>query len=449
MRRRHLRHSAPLLFVAACLLPAPLRADERAVSADPPPRWWKGNLHTHTLWSDGDDFPEMVAEWYREQGYHFLALSDHNTLSQGQKWMPLFEIQRRAGDAPFNNYLARFGASWVETRRKGDTGPLEVRLKPLGEFRTLVEERDRFLLIQGEEITDNFVRVEKLDKLPVHLNATNLLETIKPQGGDSVAEVIENNVRAVDAQAKRTGQEILPHLNHPNFHYAVAAEDLARAVSEQFFEVYNGHPEVHQPGDAGHLGVERAWDVAISIRLQTLGAAPLFGLANDDSHNYHVPGQNRSLPGRGWVMVRARHLSPESLIRSIRAGDFYASSGVTLNEVRYSAADGTIELEIAPDGDATFTTAFVGTPAGVHLASAPATTADGKPAPAAERYSADVGKTFVTVEGLRPRYRLTGGELYVRAVVTSSKAPDRPSFDGQRKQAWTQPVGWEKRLGRR
>ncbi|MFN0066994.1 MAG: hypothetical protein ACKVYV_05090, partial [Limisphaerales bacterium] len=22
-----------------------------------PPRWWKGNLHTHSFWSDGDDFP--------------------------------------------------------------------------------------------------------------------------------------------------------------------------------------------------------------------------------------------------------------------------------------------------------------------------------------------------------------------------------------------------------
>src|SRR4051794_14253426 len=25
----------------------------------PSPRWLKGNLHTHSFWSDGDDFPEM------------------------------------------------------------------------------------------------------------------------------------------------------------------------------------------------------------------------------------------------------------------------------------------------------------------------------------------------------------------------------------------------------
>ncbi len=60
------------------------RSDD-AVPNNPQPRWWKGNLHTHTLWSDGDDFPEMVAEWYRTRGYNFLALSDHNVLSQGNQ----------------------------------------------------------------------------------------------------------------------------------------------------------------------------------------------------------------------------------------------------------------------------------------------------------------------------------------------------------------------------
>ena len=33
---------------------------------NPPLRWWKGNLHTHSLWSDGDDFPEMIVDWYRD-----------------------------------------------------------------------------------------------------------------------------------------------------------------------------------------------------------------------------------------------------------------------------------------------------------------------------------------------------------------------------------------------
>src|SRR5437899_8086501 len=50
-------------------------------------RWWKGNLHTHSLWSDGDEYPEMVVGWYKQHGYHFLALSDHNRMLIGDKWV--------------------------------------------------------------------------------------------------------------------------------------------------------------------------------------------------------------------------------------------------------------------------------------------------------------------------------------------------------------------------
>jgi hypothetical protein len=52
-------------------------------------RWLKGNLHTHTHWSDGDDYPEMVALWYRKRGYAFLVMTDHNTLQEGRKWVDL------------------------------------------------------------------------------------------------------------------------------------------------------------------------------------------------------------------------------------------------------------------------------------------------------------------------------------------------------------------------
>src|SRR5438046_2338773 len=53
------------------------------------PRYWKGNLHTHSFWSDGDDFPEMIADWYKRHGYQFLTLSDHNILSDGDRWLNL------------------------------------------------------------------------------------------------------------------------------------------------------------------------------------------------------------------------------------------------------------------------------------------------------------------------------------------------------------------------
>ena len=46
------------------------------------------------------------------------------------------------------------------------------------------------------------------------------------------------------------------------------------------------------------------------------------------------------------------------------------------------------------------------------------------------------------VEGHSASYTLSGNELYVRAVISSSDAPVDPVWDGQQQQAWTQPVGW-------
>ena len=43
--------------------------------------WFKGNLHTHTNKSDGDSSPEIVVDWYSNNKYDFLILSDHNHLT--------------------------------------------------------------------------------------------------------------------------------------------------------------------------------------------------------------------------------------------------------------------------------------------------------------------------------------------------------------------------------
>jgi hypothetical protein len=394
-----------------------------AQADEPAARWWKGNLHTHSLWSDGDDFPEMIASWYRERDYNFLALSDHNVLSEGIRWMPLKQIVNRAGEKALDKYRAKFGDAWVETKGEMGSDDAAVRLKPLDEFRCLLEQSGKFILIQGEEISD------KADGKPVHMNATNLHELINPLGGATVREAMENNLRSVLEQERRLQREILPHLNHPNFHYAITAEDLASVVSERFFEVYNGHPGVNHLGDDKHPGIERMWDLANALRILSYNTEPLFGIGTDDSHHYHDKGGSR--PGRGWVMVRSRYLTPEHLIRAMKAGDFYASSGVTLRDVKFDATARTLSLEIAPDADATYRTEFIAT-----LRPKTDDISESTQMPAAD----DIGKVVATVDGLTASYTVQGNEAYVRAVVTSSLPPNDPVWDAQRQQAWTQPI---------
>jgi hypothetical protein len=403
-------------------------------------KWWKGNIHTHSLWSDGNDFPEMIADWYRTQGYHFLGISDHNVLSEGDRWMDHDEIVKREGGDALKKYIARFGDKWVETRGEPEMPGYQVRLKPLEEFRKLVEQPGRFIMIQAEEISD------RAEGLPVHINANHLQELIQPLGGSTVAETIDNDLRAIEEQSKRTGREMLGHLNHPNFGLAVTAEEMASVLRTRFFEVYNGHPGVDHLGNEHHPPVEQMWDIANTIRIGELSAPPLYGVGVDDTHNYH--GEKGARPGRGWIMVRTRELEPTALIRAIKAGDFYASSGVTIEQVAYDPATKVHALRIRPQEGVTYTTQFIGTKIGYDASSKPRLDDEGKPLRATREYSKDVGQVFAAVAGESPSYQLTGDELYVRAVITSSKAHHDPSFKGQRQQAWTQPVGWEERVSK-
>jgi hypothetical protein len=401
-------------------------------------QWYRGNTHTHSLWSDGNDFPEMIADWYVSHGYNFLALSDHNILSEGDRWIAHNEIvKRKHGDA-LAKYIKRFGEDWVEQRGAPGTPSHEIRLKPLNEFRKLFEVRGKFIMIQGEEISD------RAEGLPVHLNATNIEKLLPAVGGPTVAETIENNLRAAEEQARETGREIFVHLNHPNFHYAITAEEIASVLRERFMEVYNGHSSVGQLGDEHHPNVEYIYDVANTIRVGQLNAPPLFCVATDDSHHYD--GEQSCRPGRGWIMVRAEKLEPDTIVRAIKAGDFYASSGVTLADVRYDANKKLLQLEIEPEEGVEYTTQFIGTKQGYDANSEQRTGRDGKPLRTTRKYSADVGQVLASGKGTSPAYHLTGDELYVRAIVTSTKPHPDPSFTGQHQQAWTQPVGWEQRL---
>src|SRR3954466_4543649 len=110
-----MRPSPPLIALVASLTLSPPGV-LAAPPQDPPGerltapaggRWFKGNLHTHSLWSDGNDYPEMIVDWYARHGYQFLALSDHNTLSQGPRWIGVRGANSRSGHDGFASYRWR------------------------------------------------------------------------------------------------------------------------------------------------------------------------------------------------------------------------------------------------------------------------------------------------------------------------------------------------------
>lgn len=416
-------------LTAACATSAPQRESPQAIAGppavpSPAGQWWKGNTHTHSLWSDGDHYPEAIAQWYKREGYHFLSMTDHNP-PPPEKWVtvPDSGVRRRSYDA----YRGSFADGWVDERRAGDT--LRVRLKRLDEYRGRLEEPGRFLLVPGEEIT------QYLGGKGAHMNAINIAEFIPEQGGSTLVEILRRDVQQIREQRARAGQPMFGVLNHPNFIWSQTAEDLLSIPELRFFEVYNGHPLVNTMGDSLHPGNERLWDIVLTGR-RANGGALLYGVATDDAHDYLDISPRHRNPGRGWVVVRASVLAADSLVVAMERGDFYSSTGVGLTTLTFDGRR--IALSIDAEAGVTYTTQFVGTRAGYDTTSHEVRDSTG--ALLTRRYSRDVGAVLAESEGSSASYVLRGDELYVRARVVSSKRKANPSYDGEVEMAWTQPV---------
>lgn len=298
-------------------------------------QWYKGNIHTHTTESDGDEEPHKVVSWYRRHGYDFLVLSDHNHLT-----------------------LLDYGA---DCRRFG---------KPL--------------MVPGEEVS---LRLNAGDT-PVHINGVGISRVVEPIDAGEVVATLQANV---DAIVEAGG---IASINHPNYQWAFDHREISRVEGASLLEVFNGHPAANIHGAPDKPSYEAIWDGVL-----TAGKV-IFGVATDDSHNYHEFAPWLSNPGRGWVMVRADELTQDAIVDGLASGEFYASTGVTLRRLERSAEG--IRLEIEQERDFIYATRFTGKD----------------------------GELLSESTGLTAEYRAVGHEVYVRATVVSSSGP----------RAWVQPV---------
>lgn len=173
--------------------------------------WYKGNTHTHTTESDGDSSPEYVARWYKDHGYDWLVLSDHNVF----------------------------------------TDPATLA--------HLVDET--FLLIPGEEVTSSF------EDASVHVNGLNLPGLVEARSGETLVATIQANVDAIREV------EGVPHINHPNFRWSFGVDELRQVRGDRLLEIFNGHPTVHNEGGGGTPGLVEVWDMLLTEGKEIYGIA--------------------------------------------------------------------------------------------------------------------------------------------------------------------------------
>lgn len=230
-----------------------------------------------------------------------------------------------------------------------------------------------FILIPGEEVTDTF------EKKALHVNAINLKTTVAAKHGSSVVETLQNDIDSIIAAGATT------QLNHPNWLWSITADEIIKLKNVKLMEIYNVNRDSNNFSAGGFPGMEEVWDRVLSAGIC------IYGVATDDTHDYEGEYRiEKAYPGKGWVMVRASELTIEAICDALNKGDFYASTGILLNDLSITSKD--YKLEIQQLGNEKYTTQFIG----------------------------KNGEILKTEFGLTPSYTFKNTEMYVRARVTST-----------------------------
>jgi len=297
--------------------------------------WAKGNTHTHTTISDGNASPEAAVKWYKDHGYQFLVLSDHD------------------------------------------------RMAPLAFFKQ--QSDANFILIPGIELSV----LNRGGNHSIHINAIGNRSLLKAIVRSQAAEALSQNIE----QIRKAGA--IAQINHPSFHLK-DPNAVKVLTGTLLMETYNHSSRSDEMGSIHQPIFQAGWDVALTAGKR------VWGVAADDTHDYQTFGPKRANPGGAWIMVRVAKLTQEEILKSLLAGEFYASSGVEL--IRHEFDGNSVRVAVTPKPGVTYTIGFIGR-GGLPLSKRSGPTAE---------------------------YRLRGSplEAYVRVRVDASDAT----------KAWTQPV---------
>ena len=440
-----------------------------AASAKDASHFYRGMIHAHTCWSDGRAMPEQAVATYRDAGYDFFAITDHNRIgADPDRWIEVAPPKvgvwppKSLEPSVFEAYCAAFpDAEWRTT----DDGMTEVRIRTMAEISKRFNDPGRFLFMPGCEVSIGTYNDEGIRR-DIHMNYVGV-DTLVPRAaksyliewahGTTITKTLRETKDEFDALIAAKGNPpCVFWVNHPHWqYYDVLPQDIIDNPDIRFFEVCNtgGEWPAADPLPKDGLSNDRLWDVVNATRCQR-GEPLLYGLGTEDTHYY--PGSGTSHPsfiGDAWIGVRAEALTPAALFDAMNRGDFYAAGGFDLEDVRFDAATGTLSVAVPAKAGTAYTVKFVTTKRGAPLD--PVEVVDVASPTSAQNvprripiYSPEIGAVAKEVafgkgEAVRASYTLAPDDLYVRARVESDEPAVYPNPDKHLhplvKMAWTQP----------
>ena len=267
-------------------------------------QFYKANLHTHTVVSDGRMTPEEIKKAYLEKGYSIVAFTDHEII------------------VPHN---------------------------------TLSDES--FLAITACELS---VTEAKPDIPPAYRKTYHLNLLSKDPQNTVFSAFSDGHVRRENTRAYIT-EEMRKHNYHHVYSVECINDIISRSNAEGFLVTYN-HPVWSQQNYNDYADLKGLWGVEVfnstCVRIgypdtqQPLDdllrkGEKLFPLATDDAHN------TPDFFG-GWVMVKAERLEYKAVMDALERGEFYASAGPEIHDLFLE--DGILHLRTSDAAKIRFST---------------------------------------------------------------------------------------------
>ena len=412
-----------------------------------PRSWKKGALHAHSLWSDGRNLPEMVIKTYRDRGFDFVCLSDHNIFQKRENmYLPL---AREEG--PWPPMATRAELARLEEALPGSavTEKIAVRrfvkLKTYEELRREFQVPGKFLVVPGEEITlilDPYPCSNDRSRGDYHINTFNLPCDLPILHGENAREAVTLNLRSYEKAAAEYPHPSFAMLNHPFGRYwDIDPRILVERDEFRHFEICNNGCDADAP-PVELFSVEQFWDFVLAHRL-IRNKPLLYATATDDLH-FCDPERVDGICGceLGWVMVNVPgEFTADAIVKAMDRGDYYPTTGVLLDRIDFDRATGTLHVKAQTEPGVNYRIDFITTKRDFDRSIIE------KEYPHEGRYTRilpvindTIGRTVKSVEGPEASCTMTDDDLYIRAIVVS----DRPGkisrmFYPETVRAWTQP----------
>lgn len=271
--------------------------------------WYKGNLHAHTINSDGKLTPEQSVLIYKQHGYSFMCLSDHDYYT---------DLRNHFDSEDFILLPGLEGSVCLV-----DSSEMNIDVDKITDGKGYVDMYREELW--GEMRKNTGFRMMKTH----HIHGILGNAAMQKAAGENCFK--ENEFTPVrvyfdEWDGVKAAQDLSDYFksrgcfttyNHPIWS-RVDCEDVRDVKGVWAIEVYN-YATVNECGEGEDTFF---WDSMLRRNNS------IYAFASDDNHNSGVYPESFG----GYIMVQAEALTHENIVNSMLEGKYYSSNGAEITQ---------------------------------------------------------------------------------------------------------------------